>query len=536
MNEPIANPSQGRSHRLSISASLFVLAAAVTGVTWRLRTGPTPSGAASDRAPAGMTREASHEEVVRACAACHPYPPPDTFPKADWPREVQRGFEFLGRARLPIEPPPVETVTAYYQNRAPEALSRLERPRSSSPSPVRFERLAIRQARSPGPPGVANVRLVHLSDEKTLDVVACDMINGKVFLARPDQPGSGFRLITDAIPNPAHAEVVDLDKDGTKDLLVANLGSPIPTEQRVGSVVWLKGRPDGSFTPVTLADELGRVADVQAADFDGDGDLDLIVAVFGRLTLGETLLLENRTTDPDRPVFARFTIDPRHGPIHVPVADLNGDGRPDFVALISQEHETVVAFLNRGNLRFEPRDIYAAPHPAFGSSGIQVVDLDRDGDLDVLMTNGDTLDSSLLRPYHGVRWLENRGSYPFVEHHLASLHGVHRAVAADLDGDGDLDIAATTFLPGPYYQPLCRLHNLDAVVVLEQDAPGHFVYHPIESATCDHATLDLGDVDADGDVDLVTANFFMPPEQPSGDGSPPSDDWVILYKNLGPLK
>ena len=63
----------------------------------------------------------------------------------------------------------------------------------------------------------------------------------------------------------------------------------------------------------------------------------------------------------------------------MPVGDLNKDGRPDFVALISQEHETVVAFLNEGNGRFRKETIYTAPHPAFGSSGIQLIDLDGQG-------------------------------------------------------------------------------------------------------------------------------------------------------------
>jgi hypothetical protein len=284
-----------------------------------------------------------------------------------------------------------------------------------------------------------------------------------------------------------------------------------------------------------LADELGRVADVQAADFDGDGDLDLVVAEFGAQTLGEILILENRTTDEERPSFVRSTVDARHGAIHVPVADLNGDGRPDFVALISQEHETVVAFLNAGNNRFLPHVIYAAPHPAFGSTGIQLVDLDRDGDRDVLMTNGDTLDSNLLRPYHGIRWLENQGSYPFRDHHLASLYGVNRAVAADIDGDGDMDIAATTFLPGSFYQPLCREMNLDAVIILEQDAPGHFVRHSLETVTCDHATCDLGDFDADGDLDFVTGNFFIP-DRGEATGHRSATDWVILRENLGSVR
>jgi hypothetical protein len=358
------------------------------------------------------------------------------------------------------------------------------------------------------------------------------MINGTVLLLRPYAPAAEIRVVTDAIPHPAHAEVADLDGDGVKDIVVADLGRAFPTDERYGSVVWIRGRPDGSFRPpLILAGGLGRVADVQVADFDGDGDRDLIVAEFGWLQIGSIRLLENRTTDPERPAFIPTTVDPRHGTIHVPVADLDGDGRPDFVALISQEHETVVAFLNAGGGRFRPEVIYAAPHPAFGSSGIQLVDLDGDGDRDVLMTNGDSLDSRMLRPYHGVQWLENRGGYPFRHHHLAALYGAQRAVAADLDEDGDLDIVATSFLPGDFYQAPRRERGLDAIIALEQVAPGRFVRHLIEAGTCDHAACDLGDFDSDGKVDLVTGNFFMREAGPGEDRRGP--DGVVVRRNLG---
>src|SRR5262249_28775923 len=147
------------------------------------------------------------------------------------------------------------------------------------------------------------------------------------------------------VPHPAHAEVVDLDGDGVKDILVADLGNFHPTNARVGRVVWLRGSRDGTFTPITLLEGVGRVADVRAADFRGTGKLDLIVAVFGWRTTGAILYLENQTTDWAHPHFVPRVLDERHGAIHVPVVDLNRDGKMDFVALISQEHETVVASL-----------------------------------------------------------------------------------------------------------------------------------------------------------------------------------------------
>ena len=185
--------------------------------------------------------------------------------------------------------------------------------------------------------------------------------------------------------------------------------------------------------------------------------------------------------------------------------DINGDKRPDAVTLFAQEHETVVAFLNQGGMRFDPQTIYEAPHPNWGSSGIQVVDLDKDGDLDVLMTHGDTFDDDILKAFHGIQWLENKGTYPFTEHTLATLAGVQSAQAVDLDGDGDLDIVACA---------LVATHNTEtppmpAVVWLEQTKPGVFERHVIEVGQPTHATLDVGDYDHDGDIDIVVGNFSM---------------------------
>src|SRR5262249_6450102 len=159
-----------------------------------------------------------------------------------------------------------------------------------------------------------------------------------------------------------------------------------------------------------------------------------------------------------------------HGAIHVPVADLNGDGRPDFVALISQEHETVVAFLNQGGGKFEKQTIFRGPHPAYGSSGIQLVDVDGDGRLDVLYTNGDTLDKPyLLKPYHSIQWLRNpgNGTFPWEHHPITPMYGVHRAVAADFAGTGRKDVVAVGFLPVEGF-PERKDRNLDGVIYLEQ--------------------------------------------------------------------
>jgi hypothetical protein len=412
----------------------------------------------------------------------------------------------------------MESMLAYYEARAPAELPPPSRPAAAGPPPVTWARRGC-----PGRdrfPGVTNVNLVRLTPGGPLRVLVCECDplknEGRVLLVDPHtDPPTWTELAK--VPVPAHAEVVDLDGDGRPDVLVACLGRFFPTDEKCGSVVWLRNKGDGTFEPITLLRDVGRVADVQAADFDGDGKPDLVVAEFGWREVGSVRLLENRTTDWSKPQFVSRVLDERHGAIHVPVADLNGDGRPDFVALISQEHETVVAFLNDGAGGFRKEVIYTAPHPAYGSSGIQLVDLNGDGRLDVLYTNGDVLDKPfLVKPYHGVHWLENRGTFPFTPHRLAAMPGVTRAVAADVRGTGRPDVFAVSYLPAEDF-PARDSQDLDAVLWLEQTAPGTFVRRPLETQTCDHFTCVAGDVTGTGRLSLVVGNFWSSRQRPLAD-------------------
>jgi hypothetical protein len=475
------------------------------------------------------TNEETTAQVHQFCGACHAYPPADTFPRFAWKLEVQRGYGFFGESSLSLQAPPIDDVIEYYESRAPLELPELHYPKPDRPYPVSFDRVAFAAPPHALPPAVSNVNLVHLYDDEHLDLLVCDMRQGLVMAMRPYDASPKLQVLG-KVSNPAHAEVVDLDGDGIKDIIVANLGSFTPTDARCGSVVCLRGRPDGTFTPIPLLENVGRVADVQMADFKGAGKNDLIVAVFGWQRTGEIIYLENRTEDWDHPKFVPHVIDSRHGTIHVPIAHLENDKKADFVALISQEHETVVAFINDGKGNFRKDTLYTAPHPAYGSSGIQLVDLNGDGKLDVLYTNGDVLDQPyLLKPYHSIQWLENRGFdengrlRPFQHHQLQSMYGVHRAVAADLRGTGVNDIVAAAFLPEEGF-PQRKDKNLDAIIILEQTSPGEFVArHSLETGTCDHVTCAVGDLYGTGRKDFVTGNFV----------STKADHSIAIWKNLG---
>ncbi len=510
--------------RVGLWAGVVGLLAAVGAAAWLLHTphAPvTPTSAPAVQPPPAPESPELVENIQQFCSACHVLPPADIFPRSAWGYEVDQAYGFARDAVLPFRRPPIESVVKYFEDRAPLELPPARFEQAAGPPPVSFERTGFRAPPHREPPAISHVNLVRLFDKERLDILACDMRRGRVMALSPYVEAPAWKILAE-VSHPAHAEVVDLDKDGVPDILVANLGSFLPTDSLRGSVVWLRGKRDGTFAPFTLSDRIGRVADVQAADFDGDGKLDLIVAAFGWNNVGSTYLLRNKTTDWSQPVFEREEVDARHGAIHVPVCDLNKDGKPDFVTVISQQHETVVAFLNDGTGHFQPHTLFTGPHPGYGSSGIQLVDLDGDGDLDVLYTNGDVLDKPyLLKPYHSVQWLENKGDLTFVHHPLTPLYGVHRAVAADVDGDGLLDILAVSFLPAEHFP---QRTDLDAVILLRQEAPGRFVRCSLEKGACDYVACAAGDVFHTGRVDLVIGNFL----------STRDADSVTLWKNQLP--
>jgi len=518
-NLPSSDSLTNRKRRTGISTrwvvAAFVVSASVVGF-WLLPNTPSlpPVREVVVPSPPPRATEADPGQVHQFCGHCHAYPPAETFPKAHWRKEIRRAYDFFRDSSLQIEAPSLESVALYYEKRAPVSFPPVKIEVAPTPLSVRFQSTGYRMDEHPPHPGVTNVSLGPLFDKekRRLDIIVCDARLGQVLALQPYTTPPAWHVLGQ-VEAPAHAEVVDLDGDGINDVIVACLGSFPGTDAKVGSVVWLKGSREGKFTPIVLLEGVGRVADVQAADFRKVGKKDLVVAVFGFHNTGEVLYLENQTTDWSSPHFVRHILDARPGGINVTVGDINHDGRDDIVALIGQEHETIVAFVNEGpngpdGCRFRKETIYTAPHPAYGSSGIQLVDLNGDNKLDVLYTNGDILDPPyILKPYHGIQWLENTGRFPFIHHPLTPMYGAMRAVAANFrPGSGLKDIVAVSCLPPELY-PQRTKQNLDAMVFLEQTAPGQFVRHSLEKVACDHFSCAAGDMDGSGRAQLVTGNY-----------------------------
>jgi hypothetical protein len=213
------------------------------------------------------------------------------------------------------------------------------------------------------------------------------------------------------------------------------------------------------------------------------------------------------------------------GAIHVPVKDMDEDGDLDIVALVSQEWEEIYVFENDGEANFRVRLIYGSTNEDFGSSGISLVDLDLDGDLDILYSNGDAFDyiPPGPRPWHGVQWLENKGNWDFEYHRIGDFPGAYSAEAVDVDQDGDLDVAVVSCFN--------RWESFEAqsMIWFENIGTMKFIQHNISSNPTHLLVLDTADMDEDGWVDFVTGGFYA---------YPPYDRMsrVLLWRNIWPKR
>jgi hypothetical protein len=328
----------------------------------------------------------------------------------------------------------------------------------------------------------------------------------------------------------------DLDCDGRSDLLIGRLDGTVGRYEAdsgaAGAVprfrlvaqefegIRILGQQIGPPLPLTPGPSMHGANTMALADHDGDGDLDLFWGDFFEPGL---LLIPNGGTCPS----PSFRGTPVQFPIGRPLltsgynapafGDLSGDGRADLVVgVLGGAYNPLLTsadnlyYLGRGDGEtWQTLSRRLLPVLDVGSEAIpSIVDLDGDGDLDMLLAN--KLDPADLRTSF-IHRLENVGSRDRPDFKLRAPivlgQRFHMAPAfGDLDADGRLDL-----LLGQWGPRLAWYSGSDGG------------YRPVDTALVtitrgSHTVPTLGDLDGDGDLDLLVGE---------------SSGWLNFYRNDG---
>jgi hypothetical protein len=254
-----------------------------------------------------------------------------------------------------------------------------------------------------------------------------------------------------------------------------------------------------AFAVHTLAIGSGGAFSVSPADVDGDGDMDAFAASGIEIAWQEN---DGGST----PSFSSHTISAT-GMFYASVfaADVDGDGNVDVLSA-SMFDDKIAWFENDGALPSgftehvitQDPDGFSGPLQGFADGAYRVfaADIDGDGDMDVL---------SAAPSIDQVAWYENDGGSPpsFTVREITTptirAAGVADVVASDLDGDGDLDVLAA---PTTYGEPLSWFEN-------DGTRPPAFIRHLISSTSDTFFSVFASDVDGDGDTDVLTASSYL---------------------------
>jgi len=433
------------------------------------------------------------------CAACHAFPEPQLLDKKTWetgvlPQMGQRlgrssGSLFDKTSRNPhmmvlnkaVSEEEWEKIVRYYRELAPDSL-----PHQSLPAQPRIDPDFFRT----GP------FVPRLQSSAIITLLKSDSTRERIFVG---EAGSNKLRIFDwnrrlisslTLGSPPTDLIVEGDS-----VLVLESGILNPNDQPKGALVKYEfAGGDSLRSPRILIDSLFRPVFFQQFDFDKDGREDFLICEYGD-NIGRLALYKY-----DGSRYTRHVLDPGPGAIRFEIRDMTGDGSPDIVALFAQADERIVLFVNdrKGNFTARHRILARFP-PVYGSEYFSLHDFNGDGSMDIVYVNGDNFDlSRVLKPYHGIRILENDGKNNFNERYFFPMYGAARAEIADFDKDGDLDILATSNFPD------AKSHSERGIIFLEN--AGRYEFRPYAFTIASGNQWNLtttADVNKDGWLDVI---------------------------------
>jgi len=304
----------------------------------------------------------------------------------------------------------------------------------------------------------------------------------------PDLDGITFTshtITTDALYAEA-VYAVDLDGDKDIDVLSASYADD--------KIAWYKndGENDPSFTAHTITTHADGAYSVFAADVNGDGYMDVLSASYA-----DDKIAWYKNNGENDPSFTAHTITTSaDGAFSVYAVDVDGDGDIDVLSA-SRADDKIAWYKNDGenDPSFTAHTITTS---ADGAYSVYAVDVNGDGYMDVLSASYDD---------DKIAWYKNDGNENFATHIIStSAIEAVSVYAVDVNGDGYMDVLSAS-------------HDDDKIAWYKNDGDENFISKIISTSAVHAFSVYAVDVDDDGDIDVLSA---------SG-----KDDKIAWYENRG---
>ncbi|MEM8897250.1 MAG: VCBS repeat-containing protein [Bacteroidota bacterium] len=453
---------------------------------------------------------AEDEMLAKArCGSCHLYPEPSLLPKEKWDTVLIRMGARMGVPSRYYNPYEKKSIQKVFKLK--DANIYPESPTISEEEWKRINRFFKKMAPEEVP--VDRVKDWHITSqfqpkfpdtgfpaEPSITMVQFDPKAKALYVA--DRGGNFARLNEEL--RPAYKTrflkpIVDIARIDEQSLYALTIGQLYPDEGTSGAVVSFgEDQPDRQNF---LFGELPRPVAFLKTDLDSDQQTDLLICSFGN-DLGKFSRFEQ-----NQGFFVETVLKGVAGSSIVYAEDLNGDGLEELIVLFAQADEGISIFYQREN-GFQEKRVLRFPS-IYGSNDFEFLDFDGDGHKDIILSNGDNGDkSNVLKPYHGIRIFLNDGEYNFSEKYFFPFFGSSKVRCRDFDLDGDLDVFAMSFFPD------FSIEGAQALVYLENKGDWQFTPYQIEGAGDGRwMVMDAGDVDQDGDEDIVLGSFTLNSEE-----------------------